>query len=171
MNIPDSIARVIEVSADPMENSYFLHAKGALNALNKVTSETYCSDYMANIINVLERTYKGFLKAATVQCDWYSLPHEDFLTDDHDILGMVLEIKKHFPDVFPRVEREVWRQTKNFLRDLRREYSLSRYETYPSFSEFVAVRDYVNRQYGLIEKYIRENHLEQSNDKELGLDY
>lgn len=171
MNIPSSVTKVVNENAHPMDNSYFNHAESALKALNKVTEDTYYYDCMANIINTLERVYKGFLKTATKQCDWYRLPSEKFLTDDHDILGMVLEIKENFPDVFPRVEREVWRETKNFLRDLRREYTLSRYETYPDYSEFKAVREYVNNQYRLLESYINDKRLEQTNDRELEIDY
>lgn len=171
MIIPSSISKAINDKASPMDNAYFEHAKKALDALNKVTEESYCYDYMSNIINVLERTYKGFLKAATKVCDWYRLPSENFLTNDHDILGMVLEIKDNFPDVFPRVEREVWRDTKNFLRDLRKEYTMSRYESYPDFTEFKAVREYTNNQYKLITEFILDKGLEKTNDKELELDY
>lgn len=171
MNIPSSIIKTVTDNAGPMDNNYFNHAVSALTALNKVTEDVYCYDYMSNVINALERLYKGFLKTATKTCDWYRLPSENFLNDDHDILGMVLEIKDNFPDVFPRVEREVWRETKNFLRDLRKEYTLSRYESYPTFEEFKAVREYVNGQYKLLESYINNRSLEKTNDKELELDY
>lgn len=171
MNIPSSIINTVNQSSGPMENNYFIHAISALNALNKVTEATYCYDYTANIINALERLYKGFLKTATRLCDWYRLPSENFLSDDHDILGMVLEIKDNFPDVFPRVEREIWRETKNFLRDLRKEYTLSRYESYPTFEEFKAIREYANGQLQLLESYINNHYLEKTNNKELELDY
>ena len=170
MNIPSSIVKTVNQNASPMDNIYFNHAVSSLKALSKVTAETYCYDYMSNIINTLERLYKGFLATAIKECDWYVLPSENFLCADHDILGVVLEIKENFPDVFPRVEREVWRETKQFLKDLRREYTNARYETYPTFEEFKMVRDYVVGQYELLADYIN-NKLELTNDKELEIDY
>ena len=171
MNIPISVIQTVENSAAPIDNSYFNHAEKAIQALDMVTPNSYCYDYMSNAINALERLYKGFLKAATKVCDWYRLPSETFLTDDHDILGMVLEIKDNFPDVFPRVEREVWRETKRFLRDLRAEYSHARYDTYPTYEEFRSVLEYIKSQQKLLTDYIKRGTLEETNDRDMGLDY
>ena len=171
MVIPESVVAAIEKELKPEENSYFNHAVEALNALNKITKESYCSDYMSNVINSLERLYKGFLKAATKVCEWYRLPSESFLTDDHDVLGVMLEIKENFPDVFPKTDRETWRDTKAFLRDLRHEYTSARYETYPTFEEFSKVLGYVNAQKEILLSYIQKGLLEENYDKGLNEDY
>lgn len=171
IEIPKSIIQAFEKSSDPMDNDFFLHAKKALKSLNQMTEELYCYDHVSMAINSLERIYKGFLKAATIHCEWYSLPSENFLNEDHDILGMVLEIKENFPDVFPRVDRQAWRDTKDFLRDLRKEYSRARYDDYPSYSEFYDIRAYVNAQYELIENYIKSRDLIKDGDQELHVDY
>lgn len=170
MNIPLSVVQAINNNAGPLENNYFTHAIKSLQALNKVKEDDYCYDYTSNIINTLERLYKGFLKSASKFCEWYEPPggiDGAFLTANHDLLGMLKEIKSSFPDVFPRTAREEWRETKKFLMDLRREYTSARYDTYPSFDEFKTIRDFVNGQYTLIKTYIENRGLEKTNEDEL----
>lgn len=169
MNIPSNILHSVKKTSNPLENRWFLHAENALQSLNKVSTETYCYDDISRCANVLERLYKGFLQAANDHCDFYSLPTPDFLNCDHDILGMVLEIKQNFTDVFPYMDRSDWRETKNFYRDLRQAYTESRYLTYPSYEEFSQLREYTNQQWDLITLYIKEGKL--TNDYDFGLDY
>ena len=143
MNIPSFIAKEEQGLWD---NSYYFHAHEALKVLQKVTPYTYCSDYVAMTINTLERLYKGFLCYQVEHRDWYDLPSPKFLDADHDILGLVKEIRKHFPEAFPVNSKEEWEEIQNFLRDLRIEYSTSRYKTYPTYEEFDAIRKYTQRQ-------------------------
>lgn len=160
--IPAAITKQIVVQSSPMENKYFVHAISALNSMNKTDETLFCYDDVSKAINTLERLYKGFLLAAHDHCDFYTLPSNNFLEKDHDILGMVLEIKQNFPDVFPRQDRSDWRATKDFYREIRRAYSDSRYITYPDYSEFLTLRAYVNQQYELLSSYIKEGNLTKS---------
>lgn len=171
MNIPVSITSQIKKDASPVDNAYFYHAEKALDALQYVTSDSYCYDHVAMAANTLERVYKGFLQSAVEHCDWYQLPSPNFLTADHDILGMVLEIKSKFQDVFPYQDRSQWRDTKMFLRDLRMEYSNSRYTSYPTYEEFVTLRKYVSQQFNLIYDYVKEGNLTNQPDKDIPVDY
>ena len=172
MNIPQSILQTVSDNANPLDNHYFSHAESSINALNKVTGDLYCYDYMSNMINALERVYKGFLLAATKECDWYQLPTSDYIGKDHDILKLLQEIKSNFPSVFPREDRDAWRNTKSFLNDLRREYSLARYDSYPTYDEFSKVRDYVNNQYDIVKDYIEQGRfVEDNKDSEYEIDY
>lgn len=164
MNIPESVIKAIEKNSSPLDNSYFNHARKSLSALDKVTEETYCSDYMSNAINCLERVYKGFLKAATIKCDWYQLPKENFLTIDHDIWGIYKEIKKSFPDVFPRLDTNEWSEFRKYMLDLRTIYTDARYSTFPDYKEFLAVKDFAKSELQIIEDYINEQNLEKSNE-------
>ena len=167
MIIPPMIQKQIASQSSPMDNRFFHHAINALESMNKTTEENYCYDDIAKAANILERIYKGFLQAAHNHCDFYTLPSASFLDNDHDIFGIVMEIKQYFPDVFPRQNREEWRITKNFYRDLRMAYTDSRYSTYPNYSEFVNLREYVNEQYKMISDYIKEGNLTQTSE----LDY
>lgn len=171
MNIPSSITSLVKEKAGPMDNVYFYHAISAYESLSKVTEKTYCYDHVSMVANTLERLYKGFLMTASEKCDWYSLPSARFLSADHDILGMVLEIKQNFPDVFPRQDRQSWRETKSFLRDLRQEYTSARYTSYPTYQEFVALRGYLQSQYNLISTYVTENDLSKQEENEFSVDY
>lgn len=171
MNIPASITNQIKKEASPVDNHYFYHAEKALNALKYVNSDSYCYDHVAMAANTLERIYKGFLQSAVDNCDWYQLPSSRFLTADHDILGMVLEIKSKFQDVFPYQDRSQWRDTKMFLRDLRMEYSDSRYTSYPTYEEFVTLREYVSKQFDLIYNYVKEGKLTNQQDRDFSIDY
>ena len=171
MNIPSSISNLVKENAGPFDNPYFYHAQSSYESLNKVTENTYCYDHVSMVANTLERLYKGFLQSASEKCDWYSLPSPRFLSADHDILGMVLEIKQNFPDVFPRQDRHSWRETKTFLRDLRSEYTSARYSTYPTYQEFVSLRSYMNSQYELITSYLKENDLSKQEENEYSIDY
>lgn len=171
MNIPSSITNLVKEKAGPMDNAYFYHATSAYESLKKVTEKTYCYDHVSMVANTLERLYKGFLMSASEKCDWYSLPSSHFLSADHDILGMVLEIKQNFLDVFPRQDRQSWRDTKAFLRDLRNEYTAARYNSYPTYQEFVSIRNYLNDQYNLITSYLKENDLSKQDENEFSIDY
>lgn len=171
MNIPSSIQNRIKENSGPLENTYFFHAKSAYTALNKVTEATYCYDHVSMVANTLERIYKGFLQSAADHCEWYSLPSERFLSADHDILGMVLEIKQNFPDVFPRYDRQQWREMKGFYRDLRSEYTAARYTSYPTYKDFVTLRSYMQSQYNLITSYLKENSFQNQMDNEYSVDY
>lgn len=143
MNIPSFVAKEKQ---GLLNNSYFYHAQEAFKALQRVTASTYCSDYFSMAVNTLERFYKGFLYYQAENTEWYDLPSPKFLTADHDILGMVTEIRKHFPEAFPVNSKEEWEETKKFLRDLRAEYTASRYTSYPTYDEFDAIRKYTQRQ-------------------------
>lgn len=99
------------------------------------------------------------------------MPSLNFLDVDHDIYGMMAEIKTNFPDLFPYQSREEWRQTKNFLRDLRSEYSAARYSSYPTYEEFNIIRQYVKNQFTLIEEYLKEGKLLKNTEKEIPLDF
>ncbi len=171
MQIPKEIISKIEQNTDIMDNNYFNHAVSALNSMNKLTEDNYSYDDMSKAANTLERVYKGFLYAAELKCDWYSLPYKNFLKEDHDILGMLEEIKKNFKEVFPREDRESWRATKNFLRDLRREYTSSRYDSYPTYDEFKVVLRYVNTQYEYIKDYIEKTKFKDDEEPGLRIDY
>ncbi len=157
MIIPQSILNQIAENANPMDNKYFNHAISDLNSLNKVTEETFCYGDISRAANILERLYKGFLYAGEKQCDWYQLPIPDFLTNDHNILKLVIEIKDSFPNFLPRLSREEWRETKTFLKDLRQEYTNSRYSSYPTFEELISIRKYINNQFELISEYIKSD--------------
>ncbi len=171
MYIPESLIEDINKNTGPMENRFFEHAFSALKALNKITADTYCYDDISRAANVLERIYKGFLQAAVIKDDWYQLPEEDFLDKNHDILGMLKEIKRSFPEVFPRQERDDWIATQKFLSDLRKAYSESRYITCPSYDEFSLIRRYVNQQTEVIKEYLESGRLEEIHDLELREDY
>ena len=171
MNIPSSITNLVKQKAGPMENTYFYHAKSSYDALCKVNEDSYCYDHVSMAANTLERLYKGFLATAAEKCDWYSLPSPNFLSADHDILGMVLEIKQNFPDVFPRQDRQTWRETKVFLRDLRSEYTAARYTSYPTYQEFVSIRSHIKSQFELITDYLKENDLSKQEENEFSIDY
>jgi len=171
MYIPENIINEIDKNADPLDNSYFNHALPALNAINKVDSESFCYDDLSRAANVLERLYKGFLQAAVVKTEWYQLPYEKFLVEDHDILGMLKEIKRNFPEAFPRQDYNTWRATQSFLIELRQAYSFSRYTTYPTYEEFDKVRKYVNHQKDIFVEFIKEGGLEENRDTELKEDY
>ena len=171
MYIPENVRKSVKKNEDPLDNNYLNHAFSALKALNRVTEETYCYDDMSRAANVLERVYKGFLDVARSKNDWYQLPEEDFLTKDHDILGVFKEIKKSFPDVYPREDRDSWRATVKFLIDLRREYTNSRYISYPTYEDFVVIRKYVNDQYNIAKDYLKSGKLEEKDDNELKEDY
>lgn len=171
MHIPTSITSLVKENAGFMDNPYFYHAINAREALNRITEKTYCYDYVAMAANTLERLYKGFLQTASEKCDWYSLPSPRFLTADHDILGMVLEIKQNFPYVFPKQDRQTWREIKAFLRDLRSEYTSARYTTYPTYQEFVSIRNYLNSQYKIITSYLEKGDLLKQDENEFSLDY
>ena len=171
MNIPASIATQVKENASPVDNAYFYHAESAMKSLEKVTLDTFCYDHVSMAANTLERIYKGLLQAAVEQCDCYQLPSPNFLTADHDILGMVLEIKRSFPDVFPYQDRSQWRDTKAFLRDLRMEYSNARYTSYPTYDEFCAIRSYVKAQFDLIYNYVKEGNLSMQEERDFGIDY
>lgn len=170
MNIPSSIVSQVKKNSGPMDNKYFIYAESALNSLKKIDSDSYCYDYVSVAANVLERIYKGFLQSAVDNVDCYQLPVPNFLNMDHDILGMVLEIKRNFPDVFPYQDRQQWRDIKTFLRELRTEYTDARYNSYPTYEEFVAIRSYVDSQFNLIRNYIKEGNLTKEQN-EMELDY
>lgn len=167
MNIPTVIVNKVKQTSSPLENRWFIHAEKALNSINCVTTSNYCYDDISRCANTLERLYKGFLQAANDHCDFYSLPSPDFLNADHDILGMVLEIKQHFTDVFPYMDRSDWREMKNFYRDLRKVYTESRYMTYPSYEEFLQLKEFTNQQFEMIYSYIKEGKLTKDYDFEL----
>ncbi len=171
MYIPENIINIIEGNADPMDNNYFNHATSALNSINKVSEDNYCYDHISMAINTLERIYKGFIKAAVKECEWYQMPYDRFLTDDHDLIKLIKEIKANFPDVFPREDTDSWRATKNFLRDLRMEYSAARYDSYPTYDNLINLRRYINQQFNIIKEYIESGKLEDKNDVELKEDY
>ncbi len=171
MNIPVSIINSIDKNADSMDNKYFVHALSALDAINKVNKDNFCYDDISRAANVLERLYKGVLYAATVKTEWYQLPDEKFLVQNHDILGMLKEIKRNFPNAFPRQDRDDWRATQRFLMDLRLAYSEARYTTYPTYEEFDMIRKYVNQQKEIVEEYIKSGDLEKDDDKELREDF
>jgi len=116
MNIPASVTKQIKAKSDPLDNAYFYHAESANRSLQMVDLNSYCYDHVSIAANTLERIYKGFLKSAADYCDSYQLPNHKFLTEDHDILGMVLEIKRSFPDLFPYQDRNQWRETKVFFK-------------------------------------------------------
>lgn len=166
MYLPNTILAQIKKEGNALDNRFFIHAEKALCAMNKLTADTFCYDDVSRAVNTLERVYKGFLQAAENKCEWYSLPSSNFLSADHDILGMVLEIKDSFPDVFPRQERQEWRDTKTFLKTLRQEYTNSRYASYPEFHDFSLILSYVQSQYDLITDYIKEGNLDKENEKE-----
>lgn len=173
MYLPNTIISQVKRESDPFDNRFFRHSQNALNSMKKVTDDTFCYDDISRAINTLERIYKGFLEAAQNKCDWYSLPSPNFLDADHDILGMVLEIKQSFPEVFPRMERQDWRDTKNFLKSLRVEYTDSRYSSYPNFAEFQTLLTYVQTQNKIICDYIKLNPFDKENNKisDYELDY
>lgn len=171
MYIPESVIKQVDKASDPMDNRYFNHALSALNSLNKVTEDFYCYDDVSRAANVLERLYKGLLYAAESKNEWYQLPEQDFLNNDHDILKVLIEIRHSFPEVFPRESRDEWRATQRFLIDLRKAYSESRYETYPPYNEFCAIRRYVNQQKDYIEEYIKSGELEKSFEDTIKEDY
>lgn len=163
IEIPKSIIQAFEKSAEPIDNDYFIHANKAISSLNQMTEDLYCWDHMSMAINALERLYKGFLKAADIHLEWYSLPiiydregnQLDFLKKDHDLLRLYNEIKKNFPGVFPRTNREDWQKLKDLLRDMRTEYSEARYDDYPSFDNFREVLSFVNTQQKLLEDIVK----------------
>ena len=170
MTIPDNILTALSQSEKPMDNNYFNHAASALKALKAVTEDTYCYDHLSMAANTLERIYKGFIKAAEKHLEWYSIPADMSLTQNHDILGFYIEIKQSFPNVFPRIDRDEWRATKEFLRDLRSEYTQARYESYPAFEEFQKVLKYVEKQYEIIQNAV-EAEIVNDKEEELPLDF
>lgn len=171
MVIPSTIINSVKENSDLMDNRYFSHAIMALKSLDAVKEDIYCPDFVSMAANTLERIYKGFLDTASTHCDDYQLPSLNFLDVDHDIYGMMAEIKTNFPDLFPYQSREEWRQTKNFLRDLRSEYSAARYSSYPTYEEFNIIRQYVKNQFTLIEEYLKEGKLLKNTEKEIPLDF
>ena len=170
MNIPSDVINIINKNSGPLNNNYLIHAKNALEVLNKVTKDTYCYDHMSMVINTLERYYKGFLKASTDICDWYNLPDEEFLAVGHNLLKLVVEIKHSFSNVLPRTNWEEWQKTKDFLRDLRLEYTNSRYNTCPSYEEFKTVLEYKNDQKSRLMEYLNNKVLETSKEVETDID-
>lgn len=155
MIIPPDVSDMIDKTSDPLQNSYLNHARRSITALNKITEDTYCSDYYSNAVNCLERVYKGFLEAARLKCPWYSLPVSDFLTNDHRLSKLTSEIRVHFPEVLPRCTREEMQAQNRFLRELQHEYTDARYVTNPDFTEFSQLIKYVTAQQELITDYIK----------------
>lgn len=171
MEIPNCVVDKIKKSANPLDNNYFNHAIPAINSLKNINSKNYCYDYFSMTINTLERLYKGFLDAANTHAEWYTLPSPHFLKDDHDLLKLVLEIKNNFSEVFPQTSKEEWRDIKNFLRDLRSEYTNSRYTTYPDYTDFKKLYNYVENQYNLLKDAIEIEHVFDSDCIELKEDF
>lgn len=171
LEIPQSILSAVKKESDVMDNRYLTHAIMALKSLDFVNEDNYCPDYISVAANTLERIYKGFLEAATIHCEDYQLPQPNFLTCDHDIYGMMMEIKRTFSDVFPYQSREDWQNTKKFLRSLRSEYTNARYSSYPTYEEFCSVRTYVKQQYQIVETYLKEGYLNKKEKEDYSLDY
>lgn len=164
MIIPSS---VIQTTRNPLENQYFVKANQTLSQIQKTTKETYYDDLISIAINTLERFYKGFLQAASDFDKDYTLPHPKFLTRDHDLLGMVVEIKENYPNVLPRYSKSDWHDFKNLLRDFRSYYTSARYTKDFTFEDFTQIVNFVQQQAELLQTYIKEKGFEEyqkSND-------
>ncbi len=168
MNIPQYLIDEINKNSDPLDNHYFLHAFSALDSINRVDEKTFCFDDMCRAINTLERLYKGLLYAADCKLSWYHIPDStpNFLRSDHNLIRIFREIVENFPKAFPRQSHNEWQKTKDLLYRLRKSYTASRYDDYPTYEEFDAVRTYVNDHKDIIVNYIKEGNLEEKLEEE-----
>lgn len=152
MNIPENI---IKINKTPLDNFYFYKANEAFEKLSAVKESGYFDDLMASAINTLERYYKGFLCSADEYDENYYLPRHDFLTKDHDLIKLVREIQKNYPEVFPYQSRNEWNETSNFLRDMRHAYTAVRYNENSSYQDFKKLLSYIEIQKERITDYIK----------------
>lgn len=156
--IPSNFTTNYNTNDHSQMNHYLNHAQNSLQSLKKVDATNFCYDDVAKCINTLERFYKAFLWQAHEQCEFYQYPSAKFLTD-HDLLKLMLEIKKNFPDVLPRYNRMDWRNIKHFLLELKIEYNSCRYYSYPDYQLFSAIFHFTNQQAKCISKYLEQNKL------------
>lgn len=171
MDIPPSILNTFSKNKKQMNNEFFNHAALAFDSLTIVNQSTYCPDHFSMAVNTLERYYKGVLISASENSD-YSMSRDmmDKISTTHDMLVVLTEIKSNFKDIFPKVSAQEWREQKEFLRTLRRAYTTSRYTSYPTYSEFCVVREFVKTQKEQIEEFFQTKGFEKDTlDIELDL--
>lgn len=144
-----------------LDNIFFDHAFTAWLRLKDIRDEKipYISDDYSILINTLERFYKGFLQSKLSTNKEFTLP-KDYLTNDHDLLKLTKKIEKFTPLFNCKNDEE--RNNKNiFFRNIRKQYTSSRYSEFISKTDFDKLYDFVEAQKSLL-----LNHL-QNKDKSI----
>ena len=149
INIPTSILQ--KIPNTPKGNNFFDHAEKSFRQCEKYYSGEYefCSDNVAQIINVLERYYKGYLEV-TFKERGCPIPKEELEMDHH-----LYKYAKMITDngLIPLIDtscHEKINESRVFYRELQNLYIDSRYKTTCSFEDFKKIFEFVSTQREII---------------------
>lgn len=172
MIIPQDILCQFEGYNEYFDNDSFQHAISAYEKLSKIKEEDYFEDLYSNLICTLERFYSGFLISAEKYIDVYFIPKDKadpygrkITETKHKLFALKREILNNF-DVFPSQSLEETAREKGILSNLTREYSDSKYSTYPTYEEFRSVLEFVTREKEYIEQYLNDRMLDKYIDRD-----
>lgn len=173
MIIPQEVLHNTDGYNEYFDNDMFRHAKIAYEKLSKIKEEDYFEDLYSVLICTLERFYSGFLTSAEKYLSDYYIPKDaadpkcrKITETKHKLFTLKREIVNNF-DVFPYKSREEWARERDVLSNLTKEYSSSKYTTYPTYAEFQSLFAYVTQEKNIIEEYLNNRQLDKylSNDE------
>lgn len=132
----------------------------------------YISSDIGLLVNTIELEYKGFLKCMVQNRGDYTLPlidgHKDnpeyYLQKDHYLKGLVREIERHFINISPAQTRHDRIEHDQFLVSLQWEYTNSRYTSYPSLEDFLAIYKFAQTQKSVLRGYIQEQLIDKMSE-------
>lgn len=161
MLIPPAVKNAIKKK--PTDNSYFFHAEDAWKILTEIYNgkASYCSDHYAQLINTLERYYKGFLQYKADSDPEYKL-NEELMYHSHSLPRLVDEVERYIQLFHPETVRDQ-HEIRRFLANLTKEYTLSRYDSFISKEDFDELYDFVKNQKEIVLQILQSKKSEKSN--------
>jgi len=156
MIIPNCVLETVKKM--PLDNHYFYHAEDAWERATDIYNGQikFYSDDISLLINTLERYYKAFLQAKKDEDPSY-LQYPGFLTSDHDLNKLVVEIERFVP--LTKCEtRQDYKERREFFDNLRREYTTTRYTARPDFNEYKQLYQFVSKQRDIVIEYFQEKN-------------
>ena len=148
---------------DPNVNMYYIHADAAWDRMTKIYEGKYpyIYDDYSQLINTLERYYKGFLLTMFNNIPGYKFPlvehHEKeplyFLEGTHNLAKLTKHISDKFFNVSNTYTNEGLKQFNDKLYKLQKDYTDARYRTTPSKKEFSEAYEFADSQIKNLKKY------------------
>lgn len=145
MIIPDCIKNA--VTKLPTDNDYFYGADMIWSRLEKVRNNQidYIPYDMATLSNCLEMYYKGIIEASGI------IISEHTMKESHYLPELFSQVNERIVPLIPNMDRTQDREVRIFLKNVSEMYISTRYKNaQPSFDDFCAVYDFVEKQRELI---------------------